>query len=535
VAQRNTQKQQYWDEQFSVEQGDLDHLYSTLLDQESPLSVEEMALILVRYRVQQEEQSTKPAAKRVKSASQYHPTQRYKVGDKASFPSMNNVVGRVVAIRPGTNAEYGSYSVLDVEFEDGATAEFASDLSPDHLHAVAETTEDEPETTEIKSPEEIFIDWGGLVIESLEQRLAENADLVRLAGRWFPKSLLANVNSGHLNLAEAVLDMNEGGPMATTEIIEQAGMMQNVGDRLAEFSLNYGLQQDPRFDEVGPSGHVLWYLTRLEPEQVQTLPERLEYATLSSDDTLLSGELKDLERQIGDEHSTIVVPRSAQVPQSVTVTLIYPHRRVGTLPLSPSLRQMFPTAQRSPRIRFTLIDADTGTEYPAWVVREGGYVFGLAGYFEEHEVLPGSILTIERTKDASRVKISAGVHKPRKEWVRTAAVQNNRLRFESAQRPVSTSFDELMIVDVTDPDAVDELSRRVRDRKTALEDLMGDVMRDLAALNPQGHVHAKSLYSALNLVRRTPPGPVFARLVALPEFEQAGGPYWRLRERVGQE
>jgi hypothetical protein len=530
VAQRNSQKREYWVEQFRVEQSDLDHLYSMLLDQESPLSVEEMALILVRHRVKQDDQSTQAPTTRISSENQYHPTQTYRVGDKAAFPSMDGAIGKVVSTRPGSNPEYASYTVLEVTFDDGRTAEFASELSPDQIESEETVEVDEPDTGEIKTPEEIFIDWGGAVIESLEERLAENSDLVRLAGRWFPKSLLANVNSGHLNLAEAVLDLNSGGPMTTPEIIEQAGMLQNVGDRLAEFSLNFGLQQDKRFDEVGPSGQVSWYLTRLEPEAVQTPPERLEYAPLSSDETLLTADMKDLERQIGDEHSTSAFHRSAQIPQSVTVTLIYPHRRAGTLPLSPNLRQMFPTALRSPRIRFTLIDADTNVEYPAWVVREGGYVYGLAEYFEQHEVLPGSILTIERTKDSSRVKISAGLHKPRKEWVRTASVQNNRLRFESTQRPVATSFDELMVVDVSAPDDIDELWRRIRDRKTPLEDLMGDVMRDLAALNPQGHVHAKTLYSAVNLILRTPPGPIFARLVDLPEFEQAGGPYWRLRE-----
>jgi hypothetical protein len=448
-----------------------------------------------------------------------------------TFPSLDFATGKVVGLRAGDNEEYGSYKVIEVEFEDGAKREFASGLSAEHLKVDEPTEEEEPEDETPLAPEEIFIEWGGAVIEKLEEQLKENPDLVRLAGRWFPKSLLANVNSGHLNLAEAVLDMYSGGPLTTAEIIEQAGMLQSISARLAEFSLNYGLQKDDRFDEVGAAGQVLWFLTRLEPEGVQKRPERLEYVPISSDESLLDAEMVELERQLGDELSNINAPRTLHPPQSVTVSLIYPHRRAGTLPLSPQLKQMFPTAYSSPRVRFLLVDADSGKEYPAWVVRAGGYVYGLSEYFEEHDVLAGSTVTIQRTKDPNRVRISAGQRKPRREWVRSTTVQNNRLKFESVQRSVGTEYDELMLMDVGDPDAVDALWKRVNERKTPLEDLMGDVMHELAAMNPQGHVHVKTLYSAINLIRRTPPGPMLARLAALPEFEQVGGggPYWRLK------
>jgi len=40
---------------FQVRQVDLDYLYNLLLERETPLSVDEMALALVRYRLSQEE------------------------------------------------------------------------------------------------------------------------------------------------------------------------------------------------------------------------------------------------------------------------------------------------------------------------------------------------------------------------------------------------------------------------------------------------------------------------------------------------
>ena len=84
--------------------------------------------------------------------------------------------------------------------------------------------------------------------------LKDNEDFVRVAGRWFPRALLVDINAGHLNLAEAVLDMAGGGPMATPELLNQVEIPANLNPKLLEFSMDLALWEDPRFDEVGPSG-----------------------------------------------------------------------------------------------------------------------------------------------------------------------------------------------------------------------------------------------------------------------------------------
>ena len=50
---------------------------------------------------------------------------------------------------------------------------------------------------------------------------------------------------------------------------------------------------------------------------------------------------------------------------------------------------------------------------------------------------------------------------------------------------------------------------------------------ELAKLSPQTTVHSKTVYSAVNVVRRCPPGPVFAELVRQPCFVSMGENYWR--------
>ena len=231
--------------------------------------------------------------------------------------------------------------------------------------------------------------------------------------------------------------------------------------------------------------------------------------------------------EIGDEHSDLPVEKGYR-PDEVTILLTYNHLRAGTLPLSSQLKMMFPTAYEAPRIRFTLLDPDTGEELPAWVVRLDRYVYGLGKWFDQQELLTGCYLTIRSTGRPGVVEIDYARRKPRKEWVLTAIVDQKRLRFENQQYPIGFEYDDLMIVKTSDDEDIDRLWKQVSDRNTPLETLMEDICVELSALNPQGNVHAKTLYSTVNLVRRCPPGPIFARLVSLPQFEHVGGLYWRL-------
>jgi hypothetical protein len=524
----STQTGDYWVQEFQVDQSDIDHLYNALLELETPLSVDEMALVLVRYRVQQE--ASRPPERDGKGEL-YRPQNTYEIGDIIIFSALDFTTGEVVDSRPGRNPDYGDFTVLKVKLPDEHLREFACDLKVEHtLNESGDQSSPGDEGTQ-RSPEEIFIEYGGYVAEALQDRLAMNDDLVRLAGRWFPRSLLADVNPGHLNLAEAVLDINGGGPMTTPEILETAGILESTNERLAEFSLNYGLQQDERFDEVGAAGQVVWFLRRLEPADVQRTPPRLQYQPIDTDlADLLTPELRSLEAEIGDEHSDLPVEKGNR-PDEVTILLTYNHRRAGTLPLSSQLRMMFPTAYEAPRIRFTLLDPETDEELPAWVVRPGRYVYGLGEWFDRQELLTGCYLTIRSTERPGVVEIDYARRRPRKEWVLTAFVDQNRLRFENEQYPIGFEYDDLMIVKASDHEDLDRLWKQLAGRDTPLEKLMEDICAELAGLNPQGNVHAKTLYSTVNLVRRCPPAPIFARLVASPRFEHVGGPYWQLNSQ----
>src|SRR6185436_18179022 len=163
--------------------------------------------------------------------------------------------------------------VLTVNMDGGSERLFASNLAVHTLNDGPVTVADNEFDVDA-----ILGEHGRLLEKKIESAFFADDEIVRIAGRWFPRALLIDVNVGHLNLAEAVLDMSGGEPLPTSALLKDVAMPEGVNPKLAEFALNYALQEDDRFDEVGPAGQVLWSLRRLEPEGVREVPIYLRYA-----------------------------------------------------------------------------------------------------------------------------------------------------------------------------------------------------------------------------------------------------------------
>jgi hypothetical protein len=130
-------------------------------------------------------------------------------------------------------------------------------------------------------------------------------------------------------------------------------------------------------------------------------------------------------------------------------------------------------------------------------------------------------------EDPGKVMITHTARRPRTEWVRMADVENDRLVFDIQRRSIGAGYDDLMVVSTDDLEGVDALWEKVQKQGKNTLDLLRQLVPELAKLTPQGTVHAKTLYSAMNAIRRCPPGPIFATLAAQPEFEYVGDGYWR--------
>jgi hypothetical protein len=321
--------------------------------------------------------------------------------------------------------------------------------------------------------------------------------------------------------------MEGGGPLPTEGLVPHLDLPSTINLKLKVFSLNYALQEDDRFDEVGPAGQVLWFLHRLEPAEVLNTPRYLRVDADSTDVTL-PDELTKLEATLDDEYG----PTQPDQPAtgSVTLNIIYPHLRAGTLPLSQKLAALFPTAYVTPRIRFTLVDAHTGEKRPGWVVRPGRYVYGLADWYKKYEVPAGGTVTVMKGDAPGEVIVKLARRKPAREWLRAVSVNDNRVSFAMQKRPVGVEYDEQMVVAVDNVTAIDQVWQRLDERKTPFSKVVADMFRELAKLTTQSAVHARSLYSAVNVIRRVPPGPIFAELISHRYFVHVGDAYWRFDE-----
>ena len=512
----------YW-KTFSISKEDIDFINNYLFDNEIPCTARELTPLLFEDRVQKEKQQV--LQKQKKRGKAYLPVEKFTIGEKIVFPGLDWQEGTITAIRPGVNPNIGEFDVLDVEFDSNQTRQFAGNLLDHKLNNASETDEDESDTV----VEELLTLFAPAIESKLIKALIDDDGLVRIAGRWFPKALLIDISLGHLNLAEAVLDEAQGTPLTTSAILKQIDVVGDTNSNLLEFSMNYALQEDKRFDEIGPAGEVLWCLERLEPEGVRTIPAQLSYIPMDYDRSVLTDEMLELERELDDELSDVSPDEDTQ--NEAMVSLTYSHWRAGTLPVSNRVNPHIPFAYESERIRFTLVDEKTKEEIPAWVVRKNKYVYGLKDYYDRNGLIPGSLISLRKSNKPGIVLIDAKTRRPKKEWVRTVLVgRDGGIVFAMLKQSISANFNERMVAAIPDIAGLDSTREQFSKSKKTFEESVVSIMRDLTKLNLQGHVHAQELYSAINIVMRCPPGPLFSLLATRDAFIHVGDLHFRLEE-----
>lgn len=528
---RRTQTASFWRDQFRVTDEDLDFTHELILDAESAMTTSQLALRLIQEYQRRE---TARMESELKKGAVYQPKNLYDVGETLIFPAMDFLVGEVLETRSGQNPEHGAFDVIRVGFADtDETREFASNLQTGHrLNGTnGQTTGDEEA---LLSAEEIHSLYQNEIEESLLFTLKEgerNEDFVHIDDYWLLADMLAEVHVGHLNIAEALLEM-QNRPLTPEELLPELDLQaDDVSQAMQVISVNHALGCDERFDQVGSAGGPVWFLSRLEPPEAQNTPPLLQPNIGRYNRAILSVELLQMEWELDDEwgDSGASTPVSSVVP-SISFTLTFPHWLYGTLPLSSRTRSLFPHSEQE-RSMVTVVDGRWGNRYTAWVVHEGRYVCGLKDWMVAHNLPVSAQITLERTDESDEVIIDFRPRRMRREWSRIAKVDADRQRFalEMNKVQISCEYDENLIVSSEDREGLEAFNATFEGNDAALEQIVEMIVPEIAKLNPQGTAHVKTIYSAVNMFWRCPPGPIFYTLISNSRFQDVGDGFFKVR------
>ena len=510
---------EFWNQVGSTD-ADVERLYHFLLERGNPAPSRDLATYLIDLRWREEQERVVLAAAR--TSPFYQPKQTYTVGQTIHFPALANREGVVKKIRPSDNPRLGEFQVMSVKFE-GETQPHEFAMAYPRAHPLNEEPEKKRDALDL-SQAETFAQYGESARARIVHCLGAKNDYVHAGDFWFLRELIPQINPGYLNIAEAAIEAS-GDAVRTSDLVKILEMTDTKG-ATATFAVNAALAADPRFDEVGPIGDSRWFLTRLEP------PEALEYPhilrTAAAHVSALSPDLETIAAELENETD---LNGSARTPvagrDEVTVVLTYPHRRAGTLPLTPAVRALIPEFA-NPRLKLTLLDTNE-RKIAAIAVNEGNYIAGLTQWYNAWKLAPGALLTLKRSADPLTLVVDPQLLRERALWIHVARVIGGRLTLGTERRPLTHKYDAEILIVIGDPAGLEQLSESAQ-AKLPLGELLKEIFPELAKLSPAGTVHAKTLYSAVNFVRRTSPRAVLTALAEDRGLTSSGGGYFVLTD-----
>jgi hypothetical protein len=522
LKQRKTQTFNFWQEEFQIGSSDIEFISNQILEENRIFYLGEIALLLVQKYCEEEEQQIL----QLQDGRLYQPQEHYEVGERVFFPQLDFAVGMVTHLREGTHPNYDNFSVIGVTFREGQPPhEFAAGFQHDHaLNLGSEGSL--ADLQGLMTPEDVYSTYQKLILTKIKATLSSNADFARFQDQYFLVDLLPEFQEGLFNIADATIDINNK-PLSIDSLVQE---MRLAGDAevtdITRFLVNYKLAGNENFKDVGPTGQILWYLTRLQPSEAVIKPLRLEIEpTDSYDVSLLDDDLQVLLAEIDDEstHPDDILPVAADVKE-IIITLIYSHWRSGTLPITLKTQTFFPSSSHNP-VLLEFVDGRTGDSFPGWVSQHK-YVFGLNNWYKKNALPVGTFIRLQRTDDPLRIIVNFESVRSQRDWVRQASVENHKLVFKMNTGSIGCKYDELMMIGEDNSAKVDELWFETQEKDVSVYSLLCAVFPELSKLSPQSTVHAKTLYTAVNFLRRTSPGIVFQELVEQPEFVGMNHGYW---------
>ncbi len=525
MTNRKPETKSPWQNQFTIGGQNAESLLQLFVRENRPLSSTELTHAMIENHCERE----KALLRRSLSAGTvYRPNGTFAVDETLILPQFNFAQGIVRDVREGNNPEYGDFSVIVVEIN-SEKREFVAGLQIEHKLSFA----DDVSVEEIfaPTPQTMHEKQGDTVKAQIETYLGQSNSFARLGDKWISVDMMAQVSVGHLNLAEAVLEVQDKA-LDAQAILPHLDLPAEIALPIQLFSLNHSLAHDPRFIDVGANQEPLWALRRWLPQAVIAPPNWLDYTPIPYDRTKLDVTHLQLEREIDDEYSNLVAPPSAAEAHTLNLMLAGHHRRLGSLPLTDRTKSFFPAGTPEQHTQITFVDSQ-GNEFPGWVVHSHKLVYGLGEWYKKNQIPAGALINLEKTGSPNRVIVDVIPRRMRREWapiiVQTA---DGRLEFQIQKIPISCEYDEaaVMEIDLQLAESVWKNERAHQDR--TMEEIIQSVFLEIAKLNSYGTVHVKTLYNGVNIIRRCPPGRIFATLFELPHFVHVEEASWTFNPSI---
>ena len=94
---------------------------------------------------------------------------------------------------------------------------------------------------------------------------------------------------------------------------------------------------------------------------------------------------------------------------------------------------------------------------------------------------------------------------------------------------IACEYDEHLIVSTEDREGLEAFHAGIDRNDATLDQIVEMVVPEIAELSAQGTAHVKTIYSAVNMFWRCPPGPIFYTLISNRRFQDAGDGFFTVR------
>jgi hypothetical protein len=426
--QLDTLTQRHWQD-FELAADDLEYLSEVLIEEEAPMTVLALTRRLMEKHLADEKAiwEQREATGRV-----YQPREAYQEGDRLVFSALDDAVGTVVGVRPGRHPDYSPFDVIQVQMERaGETREFASNLS--HPHALnfiqvgQEADLDLDDLAAVSST--LFERYGHYVMPVLLLGLRQSPEYANFGEEWFLKGFMLPVEEGHLNLAEAVLDLAAGFSSAD-EILKVLEMPRETSQAVQLFSLNHALASDEqaRFRFAGTKTRREWCLPRVADSR----PLRYDRGPM---DISRDHQLDQVVEIVSDESAE---PDGHADVNEWTHVLSFYDWYWGHLPYDRGAKDVLPDPLLEDQacVRVQLRSGPDEDVLPVVVYYPSEGCLGWWGspelrrFFEAKELAPGATVIIRRTSTSE----TEGIYQI--EYLPGPATRMEMLDYDEARQPV---------------------------------------------------------------------------------------------------